>query len=109
MKEVTKGGVASSESQHGVRYSILMALPYFDPVTFTAIDSMHNLFLGTGKHIFSLWVEMLKQDRSEICENIKKFCVPAGIGRVPSSISSSYGAYTASQWKTGSQFTLQSF
>ena len=38
--------------QHGVCYSILLALPYFDPTRFTAIDSMHNLFLGTGNHIF---------------------------------------------------------
>ena len=56
-KEVTKTSRMSAESQLGVRYSILLALPYFDPVTFTAIDCMHNLFLGTGKHVFSLWVE----------------------------------------------------
>lgn len=102
MKEITKVGVMSSESKHGMRYSILMALPYFDPVRYCAIDCMHNLFLGTGKHMFSLWVEkaiLSKNDLSIIGNNIKMFCVPAGIGRIPSNISSTYGAFTASQWK----------
>lgn len=52
MDELTKSGVKSAESQPGVRYSILMALPYFDPIRFTAIDSMHNLFLGTESIYF---------------------------------------------------------
>ena len=101
-KAVTKSGINLAESQFGVRYSILLALPYFDPVTFTAIDSMHNLFLGTGKHMFSLWVErdiLTKEKMSILSNKIKMFSVPVGIGRLPSSISSSYGAYTASQWK----------
>lgn len=102
IKQVTKTGIESAESKHGVRYSILLALPYFDPTRFTAIDSMHNLFLGTGKHIFSLWVErsvLTKPSLNEIDAKAKLFCVPAGIGRLPSSISSCYGAFTASQWK----------
>ena len=92
----------SMESHHGVRYSVLMALPYFDPVRYTAIDCMHNLFLGTGKHLFTLWVErgtLSKMALSTISNNIKQFCVPAGIGRIPSSILSTFGAFTASQWK----------
>ena len=74
MNEPTKSGMMAAESQHGVRYSILLALPYFDPIRFTAIDSMHNLFLGTGKHIFSLWVErciLSKQNVSTLCDKIK--------------------------------------
>ena len=30
---------------------------YFDAVKFTAIDPMHNLFLGTAKHVFKLWIK----------------------------------------------------
>ena len=103
MNEPTKSGMMAAESQHGVRYSILLALPYFDPIRFTAIDSMHNLFLGTGKHIFSLWVErciLSKQNLSTLGDKIEKITVPAGIGRLPTSISSCYGAFTASQWKS---------
>ena len=52
LKETTKTGISAAESRYGVRYSILLSLPYFDPVRFTAIDTMHNLFLGTGKRMF---------------------------------------------------------
>ena len=50
LEEITKTGIQSAESHYGVRYSSLLNLPYFNAVTFTAIDIMHNLFLGTGKH-----------------------------------------------------------
>ena len=52
--------------------------------------------------MFSLWVErniLTKEKISILSNKIKIFSVPVGIGRLPSSISSSYGAYTASQWK----------
>lgn len=51
---------------------------------------------------FNKWVDntiLSKNDLQVIADWIKKFCVPAGIGRVPSSISSTYGGFTASQWK----------
>lgn len=44
------------ESKYGLRYSVLLHLPYFDPVRFTVIDPMHNLYLGTGKHAFKVWL-----------------------------------------------------
>ena len=56
LKESTKSGIATAESRYGVRYSILLELPYFDPVRHTAIDMMHNLFLGTGKWMFGVWI-----------------------------------------------------
>ena len=40
-----------AESHHDVRYSEPLRLPYFDCVRFTVIDPMHNLFLGTAKHV----------------------------------------------------------
>lgn len=72
--EVTKTGLQAAESQCGLRYSILLALPYFDPVRFTAIDSMHNLLLGTGKHAFEVWIEndiLNKQALIKLEENLK--------------------------------------
>lgn len=56
-KETTLTGISAAESRYGVRYSVLLALPYFDAVRFTVVDVMHNLFLGTGKHMFQLWVK----------------------------------------------------
>ena len=37
-----------------IRYTVLLDLPYFNPIDFTAIDSMHNLYLGSGKHVFNV-------------------------------------------------------
>ena len=38
------------EREHGLRYSVLLELPYFDVVRYSVIDPMHNLLLGTAKH-----------------------------------------------------------
>lgn len=35
---------------HGVRYSELLRLPYWDPLRFVVVDSMHALLLGNLKH-----------------------------------------------------------
>lgn len=102
LSEVTKTGKAAAESRYGVRYSVLLALPYFDPVHFTVIDVMHNIYLGTGKHMLELWIEkelLTKEKLIQIDSRINKFRVPADVGRVPSSISSSFGAFTANQWR----------
>lgn len=50
----TKSALHTAEANAGVRYSVLLDLPYFDPVKFTVIDPMHNLYLGTAKHVFKL-------------------------------------------------------
>ena len=62
---------------------------------------MHNLFFGTSKHCFEVWVDKGLFNRSQLIEmerKVKLFSVPVGIGRLPS-FSSSYGAFTANQWK----------
>ena len=38
--------------EHGIRWTELLRLPYWDPIKFTAIDSMHNLYLGIVKTHF---------------------------------------------------------
>lgn len=35
---------------HGLRWSELLRLPYWDPTRYTLLDSMHNLFLGELHH-----------------------------------------------------------
>ena len=101
-KETTKCGIAAAESRLGVRYSALLLLPYFDAVRFTVIDIMHNLFLGTAKTIFHLWLDkgiLSKESITQIERKIALFEVPEGIGRLPGRIGSQYSAYTAKQWK----------
>ena len=100
---------ASTQSKHealatkyGVYYSCLLQLEYFDAVRFTVIDPMHNLFLGTAKHVFKLWVKnnlLTKKDLKALEERIHLFDVGTGVGRLPHRIASNYGGYTASQWK----------
>lgn len=49
---------AKLETKYGCRYSALLDLPYFDPVRMTIIDPLHNLFLGSAKHILKrVWIE----------------------------------------------------
>ena len=102
LEQVTKTGIELAESQYGVRYSVLLALPYFDPVKFTVIDCMHNLFLGTPKHLLRIWIDrnlLTKDDMVQLECKLKLFRVPADIGRVPSNVLSSYAAFTAAQWR----------
>ena len=102
-KEATKTGMGKMESKYGMRYSVLLSLPYFDPVRFAAIDTMHNLYLGTGKHAFWVWVSqniLTNEHLAEIDRKARYFQVPAGIGRLPTNICSNYGGFKADQWKT---------
>jgi hypothetical protein len=45
------------ELSFGCRYSSLLELPYFDAPRMLCIDPMHNLFLGTGKRMLSIWIK----------------------------------------------------
>nr|VWO94125.1 Immunoglobulin G-binding protein A (IgG-binding protein A) (Staphylococcal protein A) (SpA) [Ganoderma boninense] len=41
---------------HGLRWSELLRLPYWDPTRFTLLDAMHNLFLGElHHHCIAVW------------------------------------------------------
>ena len=54
----TKAEKKDLEHKYGARYSILFELPYYDSVRFVTIDVMHNLFLGTSKHVMSIWKDL---------------------------------------------------
>ena len=100
----TKSSLNEVESLQGLRYSILLDLPYFDPIRYTVIDPMHNLFLGTGKHVMDVWLNCavgaaIKQNMMKIEKAISEFVVPDGIGRLPRKITSHFGGFTADQWR----------
>lgn len=85
-----------------VRYSILLSLLYFEPIRFTAIDPMHNLLLGTGKHCFKVWVAkgiLTDTSLTEIDRRARLIKVPSEVGRLPTNISSNYGGFKADQWR----------
>ncbi|KAH9911471.1 uncharacterized protein BXZ73DRAFT_34095, partial [Epithele typhae] len=42
--------------ENSVRYSVLLELPYWDPILYTVVDSMHNHYLGLLQfHVRDLW------------------------------------------------------
>ena len=56
-KSVTQAEVSRIESESGYRDTVLVRLPYFSPTRMLVIDAMHNLFLGTGKHMIKdIWI-----------------------------------------------------
>lgn len=75
-------------------------LPYFDPVRMTIIDPLHNLFLGSAKHILKkVWIEknLIPQKMfSGIQIIVDKITVPP---RIPSKIASSFSGFTGDQFK----------
>ena len=108
-KFANKSRLASTESersaveqQFGARYSQLYRLEYYDCVRFLVIDPMHNLFLGTAKHIAEVWRErgfLTDESLQLIEERIHNLHVPAAIGRIPEFSVASLSALTADQWR----------
>ena len=69
----------TSESMYGIQYSTLLLLPYFDPARFNVVNVVHNLFLGTGKHMFKLWLSLnllTKENLLEMERMVGTFSVP---------------------------------
>ena len=98
----TKTEQAQKESQFGCRYSVLLKLPYFDPPRMLIIDPMHNIFLGTGKHMLSIWLEhrlLSPSQFQQIQECVDSFVVPSDMGRIPRKIETGFSSFTADQLK----------
>src|SRR5258705_95133 len=69
----TKRNFEEKATRYGVFYSVLIELDYFDVVRFHVIDPMHNLFLGTAKHVFKMWMKhdyITKPQMAKIDENL---------------------------------------
>ena len=93
----------SLQTETGVKYSVLIELSYFNPIRFTIVDPMHNLFLGTAKHTMkNLWLEngvLSKAQMKTLQTRIDTIRTPRGIGRIPKKIATSFNGFTAEQWK----------
>ena len=90
------------EKKLGCRYSVLLQLSYFDPIVNHVVDPMHNLFLGTAKKMFYVWIDnglLSSSSLKKIESRIKSLPIPSELGRIPTSISSNAGNFTASEWK----------
>ena len=57
LDQITPTARAKIERDTGARYTALMQLSYFDCIRMHVIDPMHNLFLGTAKHMMKkIWM-----------------------------------------------------
>ena len=91
------------ESELGFRYTEFLNLPYYHSTRFCIIDPMHNLFLGTAKFMWSLWLELDLINKNDICEierRIKSVNAPSDCGWIPSGMSSNWGSFNAHEWKS---------
>lgn len=97
----TKSAIASKESESGYRYTELLKLSYFDPSRMLTIDPMHNLFLGSGKHIVkNVWMKfgLVTESQFDAIQNrIDRMICPPDIGRIPNKIHSGFASFTAEQ------------
>ena len=104
-KTYASAQTASEQTQllrkHGVRYSSLLELPYLDIVRCHVIDPMHNLLLGTAKHVMKIWLDrsiIVEKDLDRIENRVARIQSPHDIGRMPLKIGSNFSGFTADQW-----------
>ena len=99
----TQSSIDALETEFGVKYSVLTDLPYFNPIRFTIIDPMHNLFLGTAKTMMKkIWLQKGTINNAKLdtiqCR-IDAMNVPSDMGRIPKKIASNFSGFTAEQLK----------
>ena len=90
------------EQSYGIRYSVLLVLPYFDVIRYHVVDPMHALFLGIAKHTVKVWrsLDILSLDHlNTIQEKVDNMIPPPKVGRIPRKIESGFTAFTADEWK----------
>ena len=75
---------------------------YYNCIRFVIIDPMHNLLLGTAKHMFSTWTDkgiLKSQDLKCTQEHIDSIVVHPDVGRIPNKLEGGSSGMTADQWK----------
>lgn len=55
--QATKTARTEFLSNHGVRWSEVWRLKYFDPIRCSVVDPMHNLYSGTASRMMRHWIE----------------------------------------------------
>lgn len=68
----------------------------------TVVDPMHNLLLGTAKHMMTIRTELKlidSKDLSVIQDKVDSFITPSDVGRLPNKIASGFSGFTAEQWR----------
>ena len=58
-----------TEKETGAHFLELYRLPYYEPIRMHTVNPMHNLYLGTAKHVSVTWInigELTTKNLSEI-------------------------------------------
>ena len=80
---------------------MLVKLPYFDAPCMAIVDPMHNLFLGSAKHILKdVWIDnglISEHSFDVIQQRVDSIKIPTGLGRIPHKIRSGFSAFTMDQ------------
>ena len=75
----TKSAQQKVESETGFRNTVLLKLPHFDSCRMLLVDPMHNLYLGSAKHVLkAIWIDrnILSYADFEIVQTcVDKCCV----------------------------------
>ena len=98
----TKTELSKKEAKRGCRYSALIELSYFNPCRMLVIDPMHNLFLGSAKHLLHLWPRICllsSENFQSVQKTVDSFVLPSSIGRLPHDIIHGFSGFTADQFK----------
>ena len=98
----TKTLKEAKEAEYGSRYSVLLELPYYRPINMCTIDPMHNLYLGTAKHMVHVWrsTGLLTDAHCEqIQKSVDEIKVPSDMGKIPRKIGAKFSKMTADEWK----------
>ena len=98
----TESDQTSIAKTFGMRYSCLNELPYFNPIRFSVVDPMHNLYLGIAKHVMNVWKSrgvLTNSDFDVMEETVSNIVTPNYVGRMPLKIGSSFAGFSADQWK----------
>lgn len=98
----TKGEREALSREYGTRYSVLSDLTYYSSVRMAIIDPMHNLFLGTAKHILNIWKSenlLDEQKLSKIEDNFENIEAASDVGKLPTKVLSAYNKFTADELK----------
>ena len=100
-KYLTAQSISQQVSKNGVRYSVLLELPHLDIVRNHIIDPIHNLLLGTAKHVMKTWMAkglVASNDLKLLEERVSQIQCPYDAGHIPLKISSGFSGFTADQW-----------
>ncbi|OAD81215.1 hypothetical protein PHYBLDRAFT_161839 [Phycomyces blakesleeanus NRRL 1555(-)] len=91
------------EKENSTRWSELHWLSYFDPVRFTVIDLMHNLYLGTAKRMIQIWREcnyINEKNQLTMQELANDIVVPCGYAHITKKIADGFSFMKADKFQT---------